>query len=173
MARLRFTTIVALFALISCSALAQAASGSSTLLSGYGGPGQGNQAILGSTLIGGAGGSGGGGAASGGGEGPAEQASTLEAAGTATGAGGAAGRGRGHGQAQRHASGKAPATAGAETIGRVLDTERASASTLGLSGSDWSYVVLAFLVLALTAFGTVVLARRTGRAAQGRTAGER
>ena len=90
MARHALTTIAALMALAFCCALAPAADASSTLLSGYGGPGQGNQAILGSTLIGGGGGS--------------------------------------------------------------------SSS----SGGDWGYVVLALLVLAMTAFATVLLTRGSG-----------
>src|SRR6185437_13398965 len=61
MAKHRLTTTFALLALGLLGAFAPAASASSTLLSGYGGPGQGNQAILGSTLIGGGGGASGGG----------------------------------------------------------------------------------------------------------------
>src|ERR1700761_4789261 len=66
MRRQRLTTTVALFAFGCFCASAPGAWASSTLLSGYGGPGQGNQAILGSTLIGGGGASGGSGGSGGG-----------------------------------------------------------------------------------------------------------
>src|SRR5581483_9313770 len=82
MRRQRLTTTIALLALGSFCALAPDASASSTLLSGYGGPGEGNQAILGSTVIGGSGGghsgSGGGGSAGAGSSAP--QAASIEAA---------------------------------------------------------------------------------------------
>src|SRR4051794_19511196 len=78
MYRHRLTTTVALIALGLTWAFAPAASASSTLLSGYGGPGQGNQAILGSAVIGGKGGSGGGGG-SGSGGGASPQTVSIEA----------------------------------------------------------------------------------------------
>src|ERR1700753_670599 len=60
MGRQRLTPAAALVALSLCI-LPAGAHASSTLLSGYGGPGEGNQAIIGSALIGGGkGGSGGG-----------------------------------------------------------------------------------------------------------------
>jgi len=171
----RLTTIAALLVLLGCCALAPAASASSTLLSGYGGPGQGNQAILGSTLIGGGGGSrGSGGGGSSGAEAP--QSVSIEATSTASGAGagaGTAGHGTHPGAAHSNPGGKGRrgATAGArttpETIGRVVDVRSTSAPALGLSGTDVAYIVLAFLVLALTAALTVVLSRG-GRARETR-----
>jgi hypothetical protein len=160
------TTIAALMALAFCCALAPAADASSTLLSGYGGPGQGNQAILGSTLIGG-----GGGSSSSSGGGAAPQVVTIEASaspssGTGAEAGtGAAGRktsgGKGHGHsAPRSASAGAPA--GGQPATRQVVLASSSAPALGLSGGDWGYVVLALLVLAMTAFATVLLTRGSG-----------
>jgi hypothetical protein len=147
-------------ALALCCAFAPAASASSTLLSGYGGPGEGNQAILGSTLIGG----GGGGSTGSGGGGSAPQAVTIEvspspAAGAGAGAGGqGAGKNSTHAQGtQRSAASGAPAGAQGATNQAVLSSS--SAPALGLSGGDWGYVVLALLVLALTAFVTVLLSR--------------
>src|SRR5271170_1066634 len=51
-------TITAIIALLTASALVPAAALAGPLLSGYGGPGQGNQAILGAGLVGGRGGDG-------------------------------------------------------------------------------------------------------------------
>ncbi len=167
MPRQRLTTIVALMALGSCCALAPAASASSTLLSGYGGPGQGNQAILGSTLIGGSGGSGGGGGATSAGSAP--QAVSIEAAPAPratprTSGGGASGAPRGQARHQR-ATGTGT-SAGATAPSKPVVVRPASAPALGLSGTDIAYVVLGFLVLVLTAVVTVLLTRGD-RPAQG------
>ena len=59
MGRQRITTMAALAGLCLLCVFAAPAGASSTLLSGYGGPGEGNQALLGSTLIGGGGNGGG------------------------------------------------------------------------------------------------------------------
>lgn len=164
MRRQRLTTIVALMALGSCCALAPAASASSTLLSGYGGPGQGNQAILGSTLIGGSGGSGGGGGATSAGS-TAPQAVSIEVAPTPratprTSGGGASG-------AARHQRATGTSTSARATApSKPVVVRPASAPALGLSGTDIAYVVLGFLVLILTAVVTVLLTRGD-RPAQG------
>jgi hypothetical protein len=138
-------------------ALPSAAS-ASTLLSGYGGPGQGNQAILGSTLIGGGGqGSGGGGGGSVA-TGPAGSGETTSGAGAGVAAA-KAGRAR-HGR-------PAPPNASKSAPGAYTPTSSAAAShdtggTLGLTGADLLYIVLAFAVLVLTALATARLARRAG-----------
>src|SRR5437879_8345365 len=80
------TSLAALAALVVSMAIAATAHASS-LLSGYGGPGQGNQAILGSTLLGGGSGGGGGGPAATSGEGTG---SSSQGAGSATASGGSA-----------------------------------------------------------------------------------
>src|SRR4051812_5612016 len=71
-------------ALLAAGALACAPAGADagSLLSGYGGPGQGSQALLGSALIGGGGGSSSGG--SGGGSGGPSGSASLEAPGGTT-----------------------------------------------------------------------------------------
>lgn len=159
----------------------------SSLLSGYGGPGQGNQAILGSALVNGPRGGGSGGAGAGsstparssGGE-AGEATSTTGSGSTsatsprsgssarsssgASPAGGA-GSGQGHsvrgGQGATSSSTRARARAGAG--GFYPAAERLPAGTgsgpLGLSGAELIYVILA--LGALVSMG--VLMRRLGR----------
>ena len=164
MAKHRLTTTFALLALALLGAVAPAASASSTLLSGYGGPGQGNQAVLGSTLIGGRGGGGGGNAgAASGGEAASPQSVSIEAS-PAPATGSRPTRAGGNGSGTTAHQGKAPRSAGAVSPGAVralpaLTATSSSAPALGLSGSDVAYVVLALVVLALTALVTVLLTR--------------
>ncbi len=166
MPRQRLTTTMALLALASCCAFAPGASASSTLLSGYGGPGEGNQAILGSTLVGGAGGSGrgGGGGSTSGGAG-ATQAVSIEAAPAAHatpqagGANGGAGTGSRRGHAGHRRATQTSKATGATAPAKALEVRAVSAPALGLSGTDIAFVVLAFLVLMLTAVVTVLLTR--------------
>jgi hypothetical protein len=161
MSRYRLTTIVVLLALALCCAFSTAAIASSTLLSGYGGPGQGNQAILGSTLIGGAGGgSGGGSAGTSGAPGTVPSLAVEERHATSSGGGGARGSGgfhRGGSQASRAAKAGASSATGAAAA--TLAAERVDAPALGVSGSDLAYIVLAFLVLVLTALLSVFVMR--------------
>jgi hypothetical protein len=138
---------------------APVAANAGPLLSGYGGPGQGNQAILGSTLIGGSGGGSGGstgsGGSGGGGVEGAAPATTSAAGNTAqTGAattrtntsGGASGRGA-H---QESAAGKAAQPIGGELSDRSYHGfENAGGSSgLGLSAADIIYIVIAAAALA-------------------------
>jgi hypothetical protein len=153
-------TITAAMVVLSLCVLPAGADASSTLLSGYGGPGEGNQAIIGSTLIGG-GGKGG----SSGGTGSASQVSagsaSIEApAPTASGspARGTAHARTGSGVPSGHASGGR-----ASTYTPVAATARdGGGSTLGLTGGDLLYIVLALCVLALTAVLTRYLNRGPG-----------
>src|ERR1700690_4279436 len=83
-------TITAIVALLSMLALVPAAALAGPLLSGYGGPGQGNQAILGAGLGGGRGGDGGGGhGSSHGAAGSAGHEGSVGSAAASVGAGGA------------------------------------------------------------------------------------
>ena len=170
MSRQRLTTLVALFALGSSCALAPAAWASSTLLSGYGGPGEGNQAILGSTLIGGGGGSRGGGGSSGTGGGGTPQAVSIEATsatgtrGSGSGSGSGAGGGSPRAHARRHAPAPPSTRPRTEAPAKLVVVRHVSAPALGLGGSDIAFIVLAALVLALTAAVTVLLARGSGSA---------
>ena len=139
-----------------------AASASSTLLSGYGGPGAGNQAILGSTLVGGSGkGAGGGGSTSASpasiavpqsaptGSSPRRSHATVPRTAKPTGAGNAS-------NAASPAS-KAPSPAYTPTS---ASADRGGGGSLGLSGEDVLYIVLAFGALGLTAAITGRFARR-------------
>jgi hypothetical protein len=165
-------------------ALAPAFASANSLLSGYGGPGAGNQAILGSALIGGGGGATGGSSGSGGSTGSTGASSgSVGAAGTgesdavggngrgveagatgkdaeATGVGGQTGGGaadsrRGHGRASGGAARAYPV--------RPLDDGSQSATegsgALGFSAADLGYLLLALAVLGATGIVTRRLAR--------------
>jgi hypothetical protein len=144
----KLAPIIALLAVL--AAAAPAAAGANPLLSGYGGPGVGNQAILGSALLNGGG-------STGGGSGTTAQASSQPGvpviAATRT-------------PGERVASG-APRSApprGGKVSGFSSSAyaafERGAAApasgTLGLSGQDVLFILLALVVLAFTG----VLTRR-------------
>jgi hypothetical protein len=118
------------------------------LLSGYGGPGQGNQAILGSALLGGS--AGGSGTSGGGGSGSRGGSSSAAHSRTAT-----------HGAAGTLGSSKrADALAGgASSYPAVEPTASRSGPALGLSGADLAYILLAAAALALTGALTRRIAR--------------
>jgi hypothetical protein len=167
-----FLTLTVLATLVATCSSAFAGS----LLSGYGGPGGGAQAIIGSTLVkgsGGSGGAGGGSTGSGGGAtgaGAAVPASVSE--GTAS-SGAVHSRGSGHrGHAQRTGAGSATQTSqtGASTGASPAykysstshSTELASsqgAGPLGLSAADLFLIALAIGALALTGGLTRRMAR--------------
>lgn len=149
-----------------------AAAASGPLLSGYGGPGEGEQAILGSALIGGSTTPPAGGAASASGElaraaSAGSAASEGAAAGTASGGGAGAGasrdrdrRGAATGKGRRsQPGGGAAARRGA--VGSLTAVQ--STPALGITGADLAYVLVAFAALALTGVLTLRLARRPGR----------
>jgi hypothetical protein len=160
MGRQRLTIAAAIAALSFC-VLPVGASASSTLLSGYGGPGEGNQAIIGSTLIGGGGGKGGG---AGGGESQVSATTaSIEASPSATSRHGSRAKGSSHsrkagGASTGHASGGAAST----YTPAAAATHDSGGSTLGLTGGDLLYIVLALGFLALTALLTGRLTRRSG-----------
>jgi hypothetical protein len=169
----------ALLAAVSIAAPSLAEGGS--LLSGYGGPGQGNQAILGSALLNGPGGGGGGGSGSSTGEAkPGLAASSLaeatsggvhagrtDAAHAGTGAQGARATGRAAtgGGGKAGGSGQAgKASAGAAEAYLALEHGEARAAsdgleTFGLSARDLLYLVSA---LGLLFFTGMVTRRLTG-----------
>jgi hypothetical protein len=134
-----------------------------SLLSGYGGPGQGNQAILGAALVNGpGGGEGGGGGGSGAG---GTLTSTPAVAGTpasGTPAAGATGRantsGRGHGGRARAS---VPSSRAETPRFRQLAYGATAASpALGVPSGDLLYILLGFAGLALTGALTRQLVRR-------------
>jgi hypothetical protein len=169
-------SIVTLVAVAGGLALAPAAASAGSLLSGYGGPGQGNQEILGATLLNGPSGGGGGGSASG--EGSTRDSAVAGAEGVPAGApAGGASKGRaGAAGARRHGRGQRSgkhAGAGAETAstngfgprGALSARLASSANTvaspiLGVSDADLVYIFLALGALALTGALTRQLARR-------------
>ncbi len=160
MTRHRATTITLTLLALSAASPATAMAGS--LLSGYGGPGAGSQAIIGSKLINSStgGGSGGGARTSGGssrtstGTGPATPT-------TPSGSGAASGK-RSHGHP---ATGKLPSASGEgsrsqKTYGLVAPQASVEGSpVLGVSGTDLLYIVLALGALLLTGAFTARLAR--------------
>jgi hypothetical protein len=151
-----------------------------SLLSGYGGPGEGNQAILGSALLGGAGGgsgsSGGASGASGSSSsGPAAVGTQVGVAGARSGSGGP--DSKAHKGAGRRATGGSAGSLGhgRETSGgtaRAYPTVSAgdtsqqasvASQTLGLSGEDLAYILLAVGALAFTGILTRRLAQAPSR----------
>lgn len=167
-------------------ALAPTLATASSLLSGYGGPGQGNQAILGSALLNGpsGGGGSGGGSSGGGAEGAGrsststatsatggETAATGSAKGAPAGSGAAptgnSGTGSGTGSGAAGARGASGAgSAPRKTVAAVTlypASERLPASqqtgTLGLSTADLLYIILAAGTLAFVGVFTSRLTR--------------
>ena len=153
------TAALALVAALAVSAAAPLVAHAGPLLSGYGGPGQGNQAILGSTLLGGPGG----GASGGGGAGGSQEAAPTGAAARAV-------------RPSRFPPGPSktrccsrsntePPTSmcgpkhPARSFAWCGSGSAVSTSRFGLSGADISYVVLAAAALAFAG----VLMRRMVR----------
>jgi fibronectin-binding autotransporter adhesin len=141
------------------------------LLSGYGGPGQGSQSILGTALLGvpsggTGGGSGGGGAA----EGAGTSSSAATTSGAPTGAAGGA-KSPVRKSSTKRQSGSSIGTAGrpsgnaAQGSAGTYSSSQAGGGgtpTLGLSGADLRDVLLALAALAVTGALTAQLARRAG-----------
>jgi hypothetical protein len=166
----RWARLVVAAALAIAAAIPSAAH-AGPLLSGYGGPGQGNQAILGSTLIGG-----GGGPSGGGGSGVSATISSGEASAQPLGSSAAGGRVPQASATAPHRGLLGPRHASSsELVGRTRPNRLARSSypavemtagtsdTLGLSGSDVLYIILAAVALAFTGVFTKVVARtRTG-----------
>lgn len=173
-------------------AVVPSAAQASSLLSGYGGPGEGNQAVLGSALVNGP--TGGGGAGSGGSSSSGSAGSTPAGSG-AQGSGSASSGGSSRGSTSRGAgSSSSPTAAGGRSVpggsahrsaGTSVAPGRASSGAqtfypmaervpagqqggvLGLSGSNLLYVIVGFAVLVLVA----VLTRRLGGPAPRRGVG--
>jgi hypothetical protein len=178
-------TITATLLVAAMPGVAPAIASAGPLLSGYGGPGQGNQAILGSAVVNnrsGGGGSGSGGSGSGR---SSPGASSGGAAGAGIAAPGAGTAPRSTTGASAGAKGGVPAAAShsnekqakrplAGTSGRSAATSASSSSLtasrggaggsqpLGLSGADLLYILLAFGVLVFTGILTRSLARGRG-----------
>jgi hypothetical protein len=166
----RITSILLFAALVAAAVPGTAAANS--LLSGYGGPGEGNQAILGSALVNapkGSGGSGGSGGAvvsqtsgtqsSGAQSGETAPQSTRKSSGSSKGS---AGRRGGGARATKTAHGTASQAAQGDSViypAASRESTTGGSRALGLSGADFVYIILALGVLALTGFLTVRLTR--------------
>lgn len=145
---------------VTCCVLAPSAATAGSLLSGYGGPGQGSQELLGSTLLNGPGGGSGGGGAS-----PRGSGSTGRS--PSAGAARPARRQPTRGASRRHAAGGSE-TASANSFQRhsalpaqpISQTGSVASQTLGLSSDDLVYIFLALGALAVTGALTGHLARR-------------
>ncbi len=154
-----------------------AAAAGGPLLSGYGGPGAGDQAIIGAALIGGPSG---GGSAGGGSGGSGSGGRSVAASGEASGSGGAVATGGSTvggspegGGAGSHSSSKARSHIGSATHHRAAGANPQNSAHRGdlgavtaeeaaeswFSGGDWLALVLVAGVLALLALTTVRLAR--------------
>jgi hypothetical protein len=168
-------TVIFIGALLAALAVVLPASATaSSLLSGYGGPGQGNQAILGSALVNGPRGGGGGGSSSSSGSSGESAASSSQAgssessapsgssagSGSSGGAGGSTrarhSRSEGPSGSDRHPATGAQGTSGAKQANATAGasfypvSERTPAGeggVVGLSNSDLIYVILGFAVL--------------------------
>jgi hypothetical protein len=166
--------VVAVSLALAAAALVPGSASAGSLLSGYGGPGEGNQVILGAALLGGP--SGGAGAGGEGGSGSGGQGSALVAPGqgaaagpgTTGASGAAAGRGR-HSHARANAaSGNAgePSAQGQRTPTSPVNIDVSKSEVL--PSSDLQYILLALVALAATGAMTRRLAREPRRRMQGR-----
>ena len=171
----------AIVCIAALSAAMPAAAPASSLLSGYGGPGQGSQAIIGSSLVNGPP-NGGGGPPSGGGSAGTGESTTAAQGNLRTGAGspGTASIG-----SSAHGHRAAPGRAGRRATGGVLGASSAGSrsypasardaalrtaaegsDTLGVSGRDLLYILAALCALLLTGVLTKRIAR-TSTSARG------
>jgi hypothetical protein len=161
----RMITSILTVLLVGAPAVLPAVATAGSLLSGYGGPGQGNQAILGSALLNGpSSGGGGGGSTGAGGSAGAE---------TLSGTSNPVASSRPQGTPARHHSTSSRPSSGTGSLGVTspggsgaypLSTGLARAvsgdsRTLGLSGADLLYILLALAALALTGLATRQLMR--------------
>jgi hypothetical protein len=191
MRRQRLTITATLLALAGLGMTPTFASAAGPLLSGYGGPGQGNQAILGSAVVNG----GSGGGSKGSGSGSRGSSSSGSSSLSATGANSSAGTGTGTatssaGTAASTAAKGAASAAASQSSGKHAKQTLAGTSktgvatsgspssltasrggvggseTLGLSGADLLYILLAFGALVFTGFMTRSLARDPGGSGQ-------
>jgi hypothetical protein len=167
MTRHQRTISILLFVALLAAVIPSAALANS-LLSGYGGPGAGNQAILGSALLNTPKGGGGGGA---GGGGQVSSSQPTESASSQTGDVAGASKSASGKRSKRRAASTKRGDRGVPTRtsrgGAVIypaassEVTTGGSRTLGLSGADFAYIILALGVLALTGVLTMRLTRTT------------
>ena len=149
-------------ALLTLAMILPAGASANPLLSGYGGPGQGSQTIIGSSLVNPPGG--GGSARASGGASGSELTVAASQQSKSSGSSGAAGHSR---KAHRKGAGGAPRSSstapagGAPAASLAQVSSSSSAGTLGLSAGDLLLIVFGLTVLALTGVLTRRLTRRT------------
>jgi hypothetical protein len=147
---------------VSCCVPLAAQAGS--LLSGYGGPGQGQQQILGSTLLGGGGGSSGGsagGGATGGERGAGERGLAGPVLASSSKASGAGATGRAGRRVQPRPStqrGRSPVQAAPADVPTYPASERVASSGAG-SGLSFADILFIFLGAAALAFTGILTTR--------------
>ena len=161
----RMITSILTVLVVGAPAALPAAATAGSLLSGYGGPGQGNQAILGSALLNGPSNGGGGGGGSTG-AGGSSGAGTLAGTSSPVASSRPQPRGRHHSSSSRRSSAtgslgaRTPGGSGAYPLSTGLARSVSGDSrTLGLSGADLLYILLALAALALTGLATRQLMR--------------
>jgi hypothetical protein len=160
----RTTKLIAALLALALAAIVPAAAGANPLLSGYGGPGEGDQAILGAALLNGPSEGGG---SSGGSSGSAPTSLEAPSAVSVSPSTASARHSTHHAKkahdktSQQGASSAAPAAAGTGRVKALADASSAGGSggTLGLSGGDFLYILLALVGLAMTALLTGMLVR--------------
>src|SRR6185437_8685895 len=162
-------SIIAIAALLGLAGASPAAA-AGPLLSGYGGPGQGNQAILGSALLNGPRGGGSSGGSSGGppaaatasGPAPAGVSESVGGSGSTSPAPARSGGRRAHPGASGQGA-QQQTTAGASdpaALYAALERRAAhSSGTMGVTGQDLAYILLGLAVLAFAGLFTSRLAR--------------
>ncbi len=174
----RRTIVMLTLIALAISAVLPALASAGSLLSGYGGPGEGNQAILGSALINGRSGKGGSGGGSGGAAGTGRSgsygsliasaregqiASSSDGSGGSTGTSGPRSSKSGGKQRQVQAGAEKASSSASQPYKQTnRPSTRASGGSsqpLGLSGADLLYILLALVVLALTGVLTRGLVR--------------
>jgi hypothetical protein len=160
----RFTNMSVVLVVLAVSVGGPATADAGSLLSGYGGPGEGSQALLGSALVNGPSGPSGGGQGGLGAEAPATAASAVSTLAVGAAHAGAAaqpasghGSGGGRGAPRRAGTGRS-----AHPAARAprASSGTAEASTLGLSGAQLLYILALLAALVLTG----VLTRRMAHA---------
>jgi hypothetical protein len=169
--QLAMITTAALMGAMAVSSAAPAVAAANSLLSGYGGPGQGSQVILGATLLnsppgggqGGAGSTPAGVSPSAGGQ-AVGATSSRGGAGSAGAGSAAAAKGRGSSRAGEGGQAATDRSAGSARAPSATPAATSSSSTqpLGLSGDDLLYLFVAVGALVVTAALTKQLARRSG-----------
>jgi len=159
------TTLSILATLVVMTTAMPAFASASPLLSGYGGPGEGNQAILGSALLGGGGLSGSSGGSSGSrGSSPTGPADVRAQAGQSQGNAATAGSSERGSTTGGQSGQSAGGTSGSNDRSAGGTSRQASggSETLGLSGEDLLYMIFALGVLSFVGVLTRRLARTTG-----------